>query len=58
MDNQFSETFYKAEVQAVLMFGLELWVLLPEMESTVEGTHIGFLKHITGKRAHKNPDGT
>ena len=28
------------------------------MERTVEGTHISFLRYITGNRAHINTDGT
>ena len=39
-------------------FFLETWVLSAEMEITVEGTHIGFMRKITGKRARWKADGT
>ena len=43
--------FYRALVQAVLLFGYETWVISEAMEKKVEGIHMGFLRHITGKRA-------
>ena len=38
-----TEMFYRTVLQAVLLFGLEYWVLSAAMEKTVEGTHTGFL---------------
>ena len=44
-----AEMFYRKVKQAVLLFGLNIWVLLAEIEITVEDTHIGFLRKITEK---------
>ena len=49
---------YRAVTQAVLLFGLENCVLLSEMKRTVEGTHTGFLRKITGKRVCWKADRT
>ena len=38
-----SEKFYRAVVQAVLLFGAETWVLLSAMLNKIEGVHVGFL---------------
>ena len=57
-DTQISEMFYRAVVQAVLIFGSESWVLSAYMETVVEGTHKWFLRHIIGKQMRWNPDGT
>ena len=38
-----SKMFYRAVVQAVLLFGLELWFVSAYMERTVEGTYTGFM---------------
>ena len=43
------EMFYRVVVQAVLLFGSKLWVLLAAMEKTAEGAHNSFLQQITGK---------
>ena len=45
--------FYRPEKQAVILFGLDIWVLLTAMEIMVEGNNIGFLIQITGKRARR-----
>ena len=45
-----AEMFYRAVVQAILLYGLETWVLLAEMEKKIEGSHKGFLINIMGKR--------
>ena len=50
--------FYRGVAQAVLLFGSETWVLLVAMERKVEGTHTGFLIHITGNRALRIVDRT
>ena len=49
---------YRAVTQAVILFGLKTWVLLTEMERTVEGTHTGFLRQIMGNQARRKADGT
>ena len=51
------DIFYREVVQAVLLLGLESWVLLAEMEKTVEGLHTGFLKKIMGEQARRNSEG-
>ena len=43
--------FYRAVVQAILIYGSETWVLLSEIEIKMEGTHTVLLRKITGKRA-------
>ena len=43
--------FYRAVAQAILLYGLETWFLLAAMKNKVEGSHTGFIRHITGKRA-------
>ena len=44
-----SEIFYRAVVQAVLLFGVETWVLLAAMDKTLEGFHLGFLWQVMGQ---------
>ena len=48
---------YREVTQVVLLFGMETWVLSSIMDRTVEGTHIRFLRQITGKRAWRKADG-
>ena len=50
--------FYRAVVQAVLLFSSDAWVLLAAMERTVGGTHIRFMRQIMGKRMLRRADGT
>ena len=57
-DTQVLEMFYRVVVQAVMIFRSESWVLSADTEGTTEGVHKGFLKHITGNLAQRNPDGT
>ena len=47
------ESFYRAVVQAILLYVSETWVLSESMEKRVEGTHTEFLKLIMGKRARR-----
>ena len=47
---------YRAVTHAVLLFGLETWVLSLAMMRTVEGTYTGFLRKIIGKRARWKVD--
>ena len=46
---------YRAEIYAVIIFGADTWVILAEMDWKVEGTHTGFLRKTTGKRARWLP---
>ena len=48
---------YRAVTQAVILFGLKTWVLLTEMERTVEGTHTSFLRQTMGKQVRQKADG-
>ena len=57
-DIKVSEMLYRAVVQLVLLFGLESWVLLSEMNKTVEQAHTRFLRQIMGKQVQRNPDRT
>ena len=53
-----SAMFYRAVVQAVLLFGAETWVLYEAMSRNLEGAHVGFLRQITGQRVVRKRDGT
>ena len=52
-DPKVLEMFYRAVIQAALIFGSETWVLFAEKDQKVEGTHTYFLRKITGKRAQR-----
>ena len=52
------EIFYRAVVQAIILYGLKTWVLLESMAKRVEETHTEFLRLITGKRARQLGDRT
>jgi len=41
--------FYKATVQAVLLYGSETWVITPSMLSALEGFHHRVARQLTGK---------
>ena len=43
-----SAKFYRALVQAVLLFGSENWVLMAVMLQKLEVVHVGFLYQVTG----------
>ena len=58
VDPRVTAMFYRAVVQAVLLYGSETLVLSAAMERKVEGAHTGFLQQITGKRARRLGDGT
>ena len=42
-DPTIPENFYRAVVQAVLLFGAKTWVLLAAMLQNIEGVQVGFL---------------
>ena len=50
-DPKVAEMFYRAVIQALLIFGDETWVLLAAMEIKVKGTHTWFFRQITGTQA-------
>jgi hypothetical protein len=50
--------FYKATVQAVLLFGSETWKLSHLSLKSLEGFHIRAARCMAGKMPTKNPDGT
>ena len=53
-----SALFYRAAIQVVLLFGLGSWVLTDAMMQAMDIPHVGFLSHITGKRANRQANGT
>jgi hypothetical protein len=50
--------FYKAVVQAVLLFGSETWKLSPASLKSLEGFHIRAARRMAGMQPTRNPDGT
>jgi hypothetical protein len=50
--------FYKATVQAVLLFGSETWKLSPLSLKSLEGFHIRAACRMAGMQPARNPDGT
>ena len=48
-DQRVTEMFYRVVAQTVLIFGLETWVILAEIERKVEVTHMGFMRQLKGK---------
>jgi hypothetical protein len=49
--------FYKATVQAVLLFGSEMWKLSSSSLKSLEGFHIWAARCMAGKMPARNPDG-
>ena len=49
--------FYRVVVQAILLYGSEMWVILAEIERKVEGMHTGLLQHIMFKWVRRLGDG-
>jgi hypothetical protein len=50
--------FYKATVQAVLLYGSETWSLTPLSMKRLEGFHIRATWRMSGKRPERNVDGS
>jgi hypothetical protein len=50
--------FYKATIQAVLLFGSETWKLSPSSLKSLEGFHIRAACRMAGMQPARNPDGT
>ena len=52
-----SGNFFKAVVQAVLLFGAETWVLSPRIERVLEIFLHGAARRITGRQPRRGGDG-
>ena len=52
-----SALFYRAVIQVVLIFELESWVLSYVIMRLMEGSHVGFLRYITGNHARRQANG-
>jgi hypothetical protein len=50
--------FYKATIQAVLLFGSETWNSAPSGMACLEGFHLRAAWHMSSSHAQKRPDGT
>ena len=50
--------FYRAVIQAVLIFGVGTWVLSDAISRKLDGVHMGFLNKITVNREVQQRDGT
>ena len=50
------ENFFKAVVQAVLLFGAETWVLTPRIERALESFMHGAARRITGRQPRRGWD--
>ena len=53
-----SAKFYRAVVQAVLLFVAETWVLSEAMLNKLEGVHVGLLRQVMGMKARSLGDKT
>ena len=51
-----SGNFFKAVVQAVLLFGAETWVLNPMVEGALEIFQHGAARRITRRQPHRRED--
>ena len=56
-DKRVSGHFFKAVVQAVLLFGAETWVLTPRIERALESFMHGAARRITGKQPRREGGG-
>jgi hypothetical protein len=50
--------FYKATVQAMLLYGSEMWILSPSSMKHLEGVHIRTAWQMSDKRPEQNEDGS
>ena len=55
---QVSRLFFKAVIQAVLIFGVETWVVTPRMGKTLGGFRTQVERLLTGKLPLRTTDGT
>ena len=56
-DQKVSRPFYKAVIQAVLLFGAETWVLTTRMEKSLEIFQSRVARRITGRQLQRKKDG-
>ena len=49
--------FYKATVQAILLFGSETWTVTPSSLKSLEGFHVRVARRMTGMMPHQAPGG-
>ena len=57
-DSRGAAMFYRAVLQSILLYGLKTWFYSAAMYKKTEGSHTGFLRHITGKQAWRMVDRT
>ena len=43
------DIFYRAVIQAILLFGSEIWVILADMSKSLERLQVRFLQKVTWK---------
>ena len=48
--------FYRATIQAVLLYGSETWNLTPQLLVTLEGFHVHTVRRISGMMPKKGHD--
>ena len=56
-DRRKAGNFYVAVVQAVLLFGYEMWVLTPQLEKSLKGFHHRAVRRISGMFPKRQRDG-
>ena len=52
-----SGNYFKAVLQAVLLLGVETWVLIPRIERALEISQHGAALRITGRQSWRRGDG-
>ena len=57
-DTKVLEKFYRAVVQAIILYWSETWVLSVSTKNRIEGTHTEFLRMIIEKRTKQLGNGT
>ena len=50
--------FFKAVIQAVLLFGADTWVVTPHMGTAFGGFQTQLSRHLTGQIQQRTKDGT
>ena len=58
LDSRVSDLFYRGVIHSVLLFRPESWALSYMMMRSMEGSHVGVLSQITGKRARRQSNRT
>ena len=53
-----SEKFYGAVVQAVILFGVETWVLTDTIIQQLEGAHVSSMRQVKHKQSMRKRDGS